>query len=56
MLSHPIRTSFTAAVAALLSAAALTVGAASATAQAGAPDPTFGSGGVMLSDLGGTQR
>ena len=41
---------------AVLATAALAFGAAAADAQPGAFDPTFGSGGVVVADLGGAAR
>jgi uncharacterized delta-60 repeat protein len=54
MASERISTRITVAAAGLLAAAALALCAAPASAEPGAPDPTFGSGGAVLSDLGAT--
>jgi uncharacterized delta-60 repeat protein len=56
MASHRISRRLTLALTTLFVAAALAVGAAAAQAQSGALDPTFGSGGVVLADLGGAAR
>jgi uncharacterized delta-60 repeat protein len=51
MTSHRISTRLTLALAGLLAAAAFALTTTTAHAQPGALDPTFGSGGLVLSDL-----
>ncbi len=53
---HRARNRFSLVLIALRAIAALALGAAAADAQPGAFDPTFGSGGVVLADLGGAAR
>jgi len=56
MSPHRAYSRFTSILIPLLATAALAFGAAAADAQPGAFDPTFGSGGVVLADLGGAAR